>query len=176
MKRKAILLGVLTLFVAGSASAKIMDTWTRISLQFTNLARAQASDTGIGVSTLNTSGSGMHLNTMSLGNGTLPGLSLNTILPITDPIVSNGGIVSVRLTNVRGGNVAGPNNNLGVLGPVSGAIQSTLPLGERGTLRAELPLRQGHTFYTRFGDVFAYACAALTAAALLGGLAVGSRA
>jgi apolipoprotein N-acyltransferase len=58
----------------------------------------------------------------------------------------------------------------------SGAIESTLPLGERGTLRAELPLRQGHTFYTRFGDVFAYACAALTAAALLGGLAVGSRA
>ena len=46
MKRKAILLGVLTLFVAGSASAKIMDTWTRISLQFTNLARAEASDTG----------------------------------------------------------------------------------------------------------------------------------
>jgi apolipoprotein N-acyltransferase len=58
----------------------------------------------------------------------------------------------------------------------SGAIESTLPLGARGTLRAELPLRQGHTFYTRFGDVFAYACAALTAAALLGGLAVGSRA
>ena len=58
----------------------------------------------------------------------------------------------------------------------SGAIESTLPLGARGTLRAELPLLQGHTFYTRFGDVFAYACAALTAAALLGGLAVGSRA
>jgi apolipoprotein N-acyltransferase len=58
----------------------------------------------------------------------------------------------------------------------SGAIQSTLPLGTRGTLRADVPLRRGHTFYTRFGDVFAYACAALTGAALLGGLAAGRRA
>src|SRR5262245_21474511 len=104
MKRKAILLGVLTLFVAGSASAKIMNTFTRIQLQFTNLARAQASDTGIGVTTLNASGVGAHLNTIALGNGNLPGLSLNTVLPVTDPIVSGGGIVSVRLTGVRGGN------------------------------------------------------------------------
>jgi hypothetical protein len=135
MKRKAVLLGVLTLFVAGSASAKIMDTFTRISLQFTNLARAQATDTGIGVSTLNSSGTGAHLNTISLGNGTLPGLSLNTILPVTDPIVSNGGIVSVRLTKVRGGNVAGPQNNIGVLNPISGAVQSTTtPAGGLGTV------------------------------------------
>jgi apolipoprotein N-acyltransferase len=58
----------------------------------------------------------------------------------------------------------------------SGEIQSTLPLGTRGTLRADLPLRQGTTFYTRFGDVFAYACAALAGAALLGGVAAGRRA
>jgi apolipoprotein N-acyltransferase len=58
----------------------------------------------------------------------------------------------------------------------SGAIQSTLPLGTRGTLRADLPLRRERTFYTRFGDVFAYACAALTGAALLGGVAAGRRA
>ena len=135
MKRKAILLGVLTLFVAGSASAKIMDTFTRISLQFTNLARAQATDTGIGVTTLNSSGSGAHLNTLSLGNGTLPGLSLNTVLPVTDPVVSNGGIVSVRLTRVRGGTVAGPQNNIGVLAPISGAVQSTTtPAGGLGTV------------------------------------------
>jgi len=129
MKRKAILLGVLSLFMAGQASAVIMDTFTRISLQFTNLARAQASDTGVGVSTLNTSGGGAHLNQLSLGNGTLPGLSLNTVLPVTDPVVSNGGIVSVRLTGVRGGNVAGPNNNLGVLSPISGAVASNINPG-----------------------------------------------
>ncbi len=57
----------------------------------------------------------------------------------------------------------------------SGAIQSTLPLGVRGTLRGEVPLRRGYTFYARFGDVFAYACAAMSGAALVGGLAAGRR-
>ena len=57
----------------------------------------------------------------------------------------------------------------------TGAIQSTLPLGERGILRGEVPLRRDTTFYTRFGDVFAYACLAITGAALLGGLAAGRR-
>ena len=163
MKQKAILLGVLTLFVAGSASAKVMDTWTRISLQFTNLARAEAADTAIGVTTLTTTAAGDHLNTMSVGfghadpfspppsgpippghtsdpdvnampNGAVPGLSLNTILPVTDPIVSNGGIVSVRLTSVRQGFVPGPQGNPGVLGPISGAIASTTtPSGGLGT-------------------------------------------
>jgi apolipoprotein N-acyltransferase len=57
----------------------------------------------------------------------------------------------------------------------SGAIQGTLPLGARGTLRGEVPLRRGHTFYARFGDVFAYACAAMSGAALVGGLAAGRR-
>jgi hypothetical protein len=143
MKRKVILFGLLTLFVAGQASAKVMDTWTRISLQFTNLARAEAADTAIGVATLTTTAAGDHLNTVSAGfgaanstnpNGAVPGLSLNTVLPVTDPIVSNGGIVSVRLTEVRQGDVGGPQNNAGVLGPVSGAIASTTtPAGGLGT-------------------------------------------
>ena len=137
MNRKLILFGLISLFVAGQASAKVMDTWTRISLQFTNLARATASDTGIGVSTLTTTAAGDHLNTLSPGTGTqngIPGLSLNTVLPVTDPIVSAGGIVSVRLTDVRQGLVAGPQNNLGVMGPISGAIASTTtPTGGLGT-------------------------------------------
>jgi apolipoprotein N-acyltransferase len=58
----------------------------------------------------------------------------------------------------------------------SGAIESTLPLGARGTLRREVPLRRGDTFYTRFGDVFAYACLAVSGAALAGGLTAGRRA
>jgi apolipoprotein N-acyltransferase len=57
----------------------------------------------------------------------------------------------------------------------SGAIQTTLPLGARGTLRGEVPLRRGQTFYARFGDVFAYTCLAVTGAALAGGLAAGRR-
>jgi apolipoprotein N-acyltransferase len=67
--------------------------------------------------------------------------------------------------------------NTGVSAAVlpSGAIQATLPLGARGVLRADVPLGGGGTFYTRFGDLFAYACAALSGAALLGGLAAGRR-
>jgi apolipoprotein N-acyltransferase len=58
----------------------------------------------------------------------------------------------------------------------SGRIQGVLPLGTRGTLSGDVPLRRQHTFYTRFGDVFAYACAAISAGALLAGLAAGRRA
>jgi len=67
--------------------------------------------------------------------------------------------------------------NTGVSGLVapSGAIGPELPLTRRGVLRAQVPLRAGGTFYTRFGDVFAYACAAVTATALLAALAGGRR-
>ena len=150
MKRNVFLLAVLTLLVAGQASARVVDTWTRTSLQFTNLGRAEASDTGIGVSTLTTSGALMHLNTIAVGfghaddphtganpNGAVPGLSLNTILPVTDPIVSAANIVSVRLTNVHQGNVPGPNGSPGVAAPISGAIaSSTTPAGGLGTIPA----------------------------------------
>ena len=57
----------------------------------------------------------------------------------------------------------------------SGAIHAALPLGKRGTLSGEVPLRRGHTFYARFGDVFAYACVAMSGAALAGGLVAGRR-
>ena len=46
----------------------------------------------------------------------------------------------------------------------------------RGTLRGDVPLRRGYTFYTRFGDVFAYALRARRRARLLAGLAAGRRA
>jgi len=168
MKRTMILSGILSLFVAGSASAKIMDTWTRISLQFMTLGTAEASDTAIGVTTLTTTAAGDHLNTLSVGfghqdpfplptgvtthtndpnvnampNGAVPGLSLNTILPVTDPIVSNGGLVSVRLTQIRQGLIPGPQNAPGVLGPISGAIASTTtPTGGIGTIPSQGMLR-----------------------------------
>jgi apolipoprotein N-acyltransferase len=52
-----------------------------------------------------------------------------------------------------------------------GRIAKTLGLFERGVLSARLPLRRGKTFYTRIGDLFAYAALAISAAGLaLGGL------
>lgn len=120
--KKALVLGVLSLLVAGQAGATVMDTWTRLSLQFVNLGRAEASDTGVGLSTVTTT-TGGHLETISLSP--VAGLSLNTVLPVTDPIVSNGGIVEVRLTSVKGR----PDLQGGVLGNISGAIASTGSLG-----------------------------------------------
>ncbi len=65
--------------------------------------------------------------------------------------------------------------NTGVSGLVapSGAIGPELPLGRRGTLRLEVPIRPGGTFYTRFGDLFAYACGVLSAATLAAGAGAG---
>ncbi len=48
----------------------------------------------------------------------------------------------------------------------SGRIEPQLGLFRRGVLRVGVPLRAGETFYTRYGDVFAYAMGAVTAAAL----------
>jgi len=48
----------------------------------------------------------------------------------------------------------------------TGRITTTLGLFERGVLSGEIPVRRHTTFYTRFGNLFAYACLALTAGAL----------
>jgi apolipoprotein N-acyltransferase len=72
--------------------------------------------------------------------------------------------------------VRAANTGVSALVLPSGRIQSVLPLGTRGTLTGDVPLRRATTFYTRFGDVFAYACAAVSAGALAAGVAAGRRA
>jgi apolipoprotein N-acyltransferase len=87
-------------------------------------------------------------------------------------------MVPLRAVENRIAVVRAANTGVSAVVLPSGAIQATLPLGARGVLRADVPLgplRPGGTFYTRVGDLFAYACAALTGAALLGGLAAGRR-
>jgi apolipoprotein N-acyltransferase len=56
--------------------------------------------------------------------------------------------------------------NTGVSGFVArnGRITKTLGLYERGFLSGEILVRGGKTFYTAFGDVFAYLCLAASAA------------
>jgi apolipoprotein N-acyltransferase len=58
--------------------------------------------------------------------------------------------------------------NTGVSALVSptGRIAPELGLFRRGVLAVDVPLATGHTFYTRFGDAFAYAMTAVSAAAL----------
>jgi len=121
---KGFLLGIISLLVAGQAGAVVMDAWTEISLQFTNLGRAEASDTAVGVQTITTTGGGTHLQSYQAGS--VPGLSLNTTLPVTDPIVSNGGIVEVILTSiVARPDLVGLEGNGATLGNISGALAST---------------------------------------------------
>jgi len=56
--------------------------------------------------------------------------------------------------------------NTGVSGFVArnGRITKTLGLFERGFLSGEILVRVGKTFYTEFGDVFAYLCLTASAA------------
>jgi apolipoprotein N-acyltransferase len=84
-------------------------------------------------------------------------------------------MVPLRAVENRVAIVRAANTGVSALVLQSGAIQATLPLGTRGTLRADVPLRRGETFYTRFGDLFAYACLAVTGAALVGGRLAGGR-
>jgi hypothetical protein len=120
----SLLLGILAALVAVPAGATVMDAWTRYSVQFTNLGRAGAADTAIGVQTITTTGGGTHLQTMI--QGSVPGLSLSTTIPVTDPVVSNGGIVEVILTSVRARpDLTGQEGFGATLGNISGALAST---------------------------------------------------
>lgn len=62
--------------------------------------------------------------------------------------------------------VRAANTGVSALVAPSGRIGPELGLFRRGVLRVEVPVRAAHTFYTRVGDLFAYACSAVTAAAL----------
>jgi hypothetical protein len=120
MRKLVTILGGISLAIvmAGTAQAdKLLFSGTSI-LQFANLGRARATATGTGVATVNGSGGGGHLHTLKLSG---PFASLNTVIPVTDPIVTAGGIISVRLTSVA--NLA--NLQGGVFAPISGALQST---------------------------------------------------
>jgi hypothetical protein len=78
----------------------------------------------VGVTTVTATSAGTHLQSITVG--TAPGLSLNTTLPVTDPIVSNGGIVEVILTSVGGRpDIIGAGGNGATIGNISGAIAST---------------------------------------------------
>lgn len=114
----AVLLGVLAFMGPALASASLYVFQGRVTLQFSNLGRARAIQTGSGVAVVNGSGTGAHLNTLSFlqAVGTL-----NTIIPVTDPIVTAGGIVEVRITSL----MAIPEIQGGVFAPISGALQNT---------------------------------------------------
>jgi apolipoprotein N-acyltransferase len=75
------------------------------------------------------------------------------------------GVAVVRAANTGVSALVGPDGRLG----------PELALSRRGALRVEAPLAGRPTFYTRFGDVFAYGCAAATLAALAARARAGRR-
>jgi len=125
MKKLSLLLAglmastVLTGLVASSASATHMLIETRSIVQFANLGRARAVATGTGVALVNGSAGLGHLNTLQFTNN--GDIAITTVLPVTDPIVTAGGIVEVRLTGVA----AIPTKQGGIFKPISGAVQNT---------------------------------------------------
>jgi apolipoprotein N-acyltransferase len=86
-------------------------------------------------------------------------------------------LATVPLRAVENGVAIARAANTGVSALVhpSGRIEPQLGLFQRGALRVDVPLRTRETFYTRFGDVFAYACSAVAAAALAARAVAGRR-
>jgi len=120
---RKILFVLLALLVASPAASVVMEYTGTSNLKFSNLGGAEVIDSGTGLATVNGSGGVGHLNTFALttGFGTL-----TTVLAVTDPIVTAGGIVEVRLTGVKGITTALPGNpNAGSYAPISGALQNT---------------------------------------------------
>ena len=113
---------VAMLALAGAASAEKLIFHGSHSLLFSNLGKIVVSATGTGIATVNGSAGLGHLNTLQL---TTRFASINSVIPVTDPIVTAGGIVEVRLTNVRIFPGTFPNGQGGVFAPISGALQNT---------------------------------------------------
>jgi apolipoprotein N-acyltransferase len=86
-------------------------------------------------------------------------------------------LATVPLRAVENGVAIARAANTGVSALVhpSGRIEPQLGLFRQGALRVDVPLRTRETFYTRFGDVFAYACSAVAAAALAARAVAGGR-
>jgi apolipoprotein N-acyltransferase len=86
-------------------------------------------------------------------------------------------LATVPLRAVENGVAVVRAANTGVTALVlpDGRIGPRLGLFQRGALRVDVPLATARTFYTRYGDLFAYAASAVTAAALLAGLAAPRR-
>lgn len=105
----ALLVALLGCLLAGPAAADARDhyIWQELSLRFTDLGKARASETSTGLGTVHTSSQASnHLSTLSL-----PVQSLVTTVPVTDP--GQAPITEVRFDLRRSG---------GAIGNISGAI------------------------------------------------------
>jgi hypothetical protein len=109
---------VAAIAAASSASAEKLLFYGVHKVQFSNIGQAVVSGSGTGLATVNGSAGLGHLNTLQL---TTNFASIEGVIDITDPVVTAGGIVEIRLTSVKLDPAAGG----GVFAPISGALQNT---------------------------------------------------
>jgi hypothetical protein len=120
MKALAAILGGATLLASVGSGAAVLEFESLTLLEFSNLGHAQASVTGTGVVQVNGSGGLGALDSLTLI--TVNPAAINTVIPITDPIVT-ATIASVRVTSAR----LRPDLQGNVFAPISGALQGSVP-------------------------------------------------
>lgn len=116
--------------VAGPASAGMRHIDVELDLQFTNLAQAKASDTTTSAIDM----PALPLDTLAVPNLTFPSatLTLDGVIPVTDPLVSCGGVMEIRLTSIR--------PRPGVQGGTFGNLQAAISSPANAISPATLPI------------------------------------
>jgi CAAX prenyl protease-like protein len=118
--------GLAALLAGGSALALVVDYRGELAIEPLHPAFPTARIEGVGVATVTGTSAGAALETLSLAGG----LAGTDIVPVTDPLVSNGGIVALRVSGRVG---------TGALRPFQPAASLSTPQLSRG----ELAIRGG---------------------------------
>ena len=116
--RRLLCFGLLAQLLALPGEALVVETWTRRSLVFANLGRAEVSATATGLATLNTSSAtSSHLSTLSLPLE--PGLRITSPAPVAG--TTGLSQATMVIPNLR----SRPDLQGGSFGNLSGAIASS---------------------------------------------------
>lgn len=127
--RLSTILALTLVFMApGAATAEFLKFRGVHTMEFEDFdVGAVVSATGSGVAIVNGSAGAGHLNTLEL---TRNFATLNTVFPVTDPVVTAAGAVELRLEGLR----FGPDIHGGVFAPISRALQNTAVQLTRSTM------------------------------------------
>jgi len=112
-------LGVASVLVSAAAGAALLEFESLTLIEFSNLDHAQASVEGTGIVQVNGAGGLGPLDSITFI--TANPAAINTVIPITDPIVT-ATVASVRITSAR----LRPDLQGNVFAPVSGVLQNTV--------------------------------------------------
>jgi apolipoprotein N-acyltransferase len=107
--------------------------------------------------------------TVANGAGLLVNLTNDAWFGRTSAPYQHLGMTALRAVENRSYLIRAANTGISAVVDPTGRVLKTIALFERDVLVEDVRLRQGAlTFYSRYGDVFAYACMAVSLYALLG--------